>query len=460
MNRTLRKRVATLIPSPENQQLYRSSNDDPDIHKLAASIEKHGLQEPLVVTLDNFVVSGHRRLVALQLLGQVFVTCRVLPVRRDSMTADEYLTLLREHNRQRNKSAAEQLREELVDINPVESYARLREQRHQSLCAAETNGVAMLKIEGSKKRYKISGEKAEHVKYVTQVVFEDRQAYWPLSVRAVHYALLNYEFQRNTREKLPYKNDDQSYQATSNLLTRLRLNGELPWGSLDDGTRPLQEFHAFGNVREFIRQQVERDLLAGYWRNYLQTQPAHIEVACEKNSVFHMVLRVTQKYQIPTSSGRGFCGIDPWHDLHQRYVQSGKERLIVIVLSDYDPEGQQIVQVAGRTLRDDFKVWNLSIIKAAVTREQIEQYNLPAQNFAKESSSNLAWFVERNNGNTAVFELEALDPEDMMTDLDKVIRSIIDVDLFNRERVKEEEEAATLEAARRRAVAALKGLVE
>jgi hypothetical protein len=173
-----------------------------------------------------------------------------------------------------------------------------------------------------------------------------------------------------------------------------------------------------------------------------------------------MVLRITKKYQIPTSSGRGFNSIDPWHDLYRRYVNSGKKRLIVIVLADFDPEGEMIPQVGGRTLRDDFGVMDLDIIKAGVKREQIENYNLPAQNFAKESSSNHQWFVERNDGDDTVYELEALDPEDMLGDLEDVIRSVVDIDLFNREAAIEQEEAAYLDATRKTATNALKGLGE
>jgi ParB-like chromosome segregation protein Spo0J len=108
----VRKRVSSLKPSPENLQLYRSVEDDPDIAALAESIKKIGLQEPLRATLDNYIVSGHRRHAALKLIGQLFAPCRVVPRRRDSMTTDEYAALLREHNRQRNKTVAEQVREE------------------------------------------------------------------------------------------------------------------------------------------------------------------------------------------------------------------------------------------------------------------------------------------------------------------------------------------------------------
>jgi hypothetical protein len=223
----------------------------------------------------------------------------------------------------------------------------------------------------------------------------------------------------------------------------------------------VKEFRAFKNVRQFIRQEMG-NLFAGYWRDLLQTQPNHVEVVCEKNTVYHMVLRVTEKYQIPTMSGRGFNSIDPWHDLYQRFSDSGKERLIVIVLSDFDPEGEQIVQVGGRTLRDDFFVAeeDLVIIKAGVTREQIQRYNLAPQNFAKEGSSNRDWFVERNGGDDTVWELEALHPEAMANDLEKVVQGVIDLDLFNREAAIEQEEAVYLEAARKKAIPALAGLAK
>jgi hypothetical protein len=447
------------MPSPENLEIYHPIEMDKDLLALAASIKKHGLREHLVITEDNFIVSGHRRRLALQYINQKFVPCRVLPIRRDAMATADYVALLREHNRQRSKSVAEQVREELIDINPEDAYRNLCHLRDKSINAPEHNGVDILDIEGQKRRFKISGQKAEHVEHIRKVVFEDRRDYWPLSVRSVHYALLNYTFLRNIPRSIRYLNDDDSYQATSNLITRLRLDGVIPWRAFDDPTRPREEFRPFHNVRSFIQQETE-GLFSGYWRDLLQSQPNHIEVLCEKNTVFDLALRVTRRYQIPTSSGRGFNSIDPWHDLYTAYKDSGKERLIVVVLSDFDPEGEMIPQVGGRTLRDDFGVEQLTIIKAGVTRQQIEEYDLPSQNFAKESSTNHDWFVNRNDGDDTVYELEALDPEDMLTDLEVVIKSVLDTGLFNREVEIEKQESVHIEAARKSAFAALKGLLD
>jgi hypothetical protein len=460
--RTVRRRLTSIKPSPENEDLYRSPDADPDLTALEESIRRLGLQEPLILTEDNFIVSGHRRYAALELIGQVIAPCRVLSgVRRDSMSRDEYISLLREHNRQRRKTVVEQMREELVDIDPDEAYDALRRQRSESLFGAFYNDVPPVNIEGEKHRHAISGQKADHVKYVQKVVFEDRKNYWPLSVRAVHYALLNYTFHRNIPREIPYKNNDESYQSTSDLITRMRLNGDIPWEALDDGTRPFKDFRPFSNVREFVKQEVG-NLFHGYWRDLLQSQACYVEVLCEKNTVYHMVCRITDKYQIPTASGRGFNSIDPWHDLVVRYQASCKDRLVVIILADYDPEGEMIPQVGGRTLRDDFDLeeYEFDIIKAGVTRKQIEENDLPSQNFAKESSSNHDWFVKRNGGDDTVYELEALDPETMLGDLDKVIRSVIDVDAFNAEVAIEREEAVYVQQASRAAHEALKGLLD
>lgn len=442
-------------PSSENDSLYGAVDTyDPSIIDLAKSIKKNGLHDPLIVTRDGYIVSGHRRFAAVKLIGQGMVPCRVLDVRRRDLTRDEYVSLLRDCNRQRSKSAADQIREEMVDIDPDEAVRNLHRLRREQLHGYKRRDVEVLKIEGEKRRWNISDEKAEHVAHIKKVVFEDRSEYWPMSVRGIHYPLLNYTFYRNTRLKLAYKNDDKSYDATSDLLTRLRITGEIPWEAITDETRPVTTFSAFQDVREYIRQELT-GLLTGYWRDLLQTQPNYIEVLCEKNTVYSMATSVTRRYQIPTTSARGFASIDPWHEVYERYEASGKERMILIVLSDFDPEGEMIPHVAGRTLKGDFGVGNLEIIKAGVTREQIDSYSLPPQNFAKESSSNHKWFVDRNDGDDLVYELEALEPADMLTDLETTITSVLDMELFNAEVERENDEAITLEKARKQASKAL-----
>jgi hypothetical protein len=262
-----------------------------------------------------------------------------------------------------------------------------------------------------------------------------------------------------TRQTLWYANNAESYKATSDLVTRLRLNGELPWDAVADFSRLFNGPRAFRDVRQFIRQEV-KNLLAGYWRDLLQSQPNYIEVHVEKDSVYHMARQVTDKYQIPTGSGHGSNSIDPWHKLYERYLASGKDGLFLIVVTDRDPEGLWMRHVAGRTLVElGVPKEKVHIIEAGVTMEQVERYGLKPQTFVKELSSLLDWYLEENGGERRVWETESLDPADMLRDLEGFIVKVLDMDRFNAEVAREQEDAAELEATRRRLLKVARGIV-
>ena len=54
--------VKKIKPSAENDKLYKPVNlKDPQTIALADSIREFGLKEPIVLTLDGFILSGHRR---------------------------------------------------------------------------------------------------------------------------------------------------------------------------------------------------------------------------------------------------------------------------------------------------------------------------------------------------------------------------------------------------------------
>src|SRR4029079_8255821 len=144
----------------------------------------------------------------LEMNGQVFARCRVLRKRRLKMGTDDYIALLREHNRQRSQSVVEQARDELVDLDPIESLSNLDDRHEESVNGYTQTNIEIIEIEGQSCRFNISYDKADHVKFIKQVIFEDRKDYWPLSVRGVHYPLLNYKFWRNISQKIRYCNDD------------------------------------------------------------------------------------------------------------------------------------------------------------------------------------------------------------------------------------------------------------
>src|SRR4051812_48416156 len=69
--------LAAIRPAPENSLLYRPVHTgNPDVVELANSIAEHGLLQPIDLTADGVVISGHRRLAAHRRLGRSHIHAR------------------------------------------------------------------------------------------------------------------------------------------------------------------------------------------------------------------------------------------------------------------------------------------------------------------------------------------------------------------------------------------------
>jgi len=449
--------IDRIRPSPLNAHLYRPVDPgDPDVRALAESIREHGIREPLVITKDRVILSGHRRWTAAKLAGLTRVPYRTEPVRYHDFTADELFSLLREHNRQRVKTVDEMLREEVVSANPDLAYARLWKHRRQTSDLSEFSG-ATVKLSGRRGRWGISRRKQELLNAVLRVV-EERREFWPLSDRQIHYVLLNDPPLRNSaRPDSRYANDRASYGDLCDLLTRARLAGDIPWQAIGDDTRPTTRWRCYGNPQDFIREEL--DLLFRYYRrDFQRTQPNHLEIVGEKLTVRNIVEGVAGRYGLPVTIGRGYCSITPRYEMAQRFRRSGKDKLIVLLLSDFDPDGEAIAESFARSMRDDFNIEALVPIKVALTAEQVTQLGLRPSMQAKQSSQQYRKFTRQHGTN--VFELEAVPPEVLQRLLTEAIDSVLDVGAFNREIDAERKDAVVLEEARQRACLALRGMEE
>jgi hypothetical protein len=124
------------------------------------------------------------------------------------------------------------------------------------------------------------------------------------------------------------------------------------------------------------------------------------------------------------------------------------------VLSDHDPEGEDIGHSFARSMRDDFDIPDVEPIKVALTRQQVIEMNLPPMMKAKEKSSRRKGFVGRHGDD--VFELEAVEPERLQDLLRETIDAVIDMKAFEHEQEQERQDAARLKGIRRQVMALLR----
>lgn len=441
--------VSELKPSPENDEIYKPLDGrDPELQRLAASIKSRGLLEPLTITTDRFIVSGHRRWAACRLAGIERVDCRVLEISRADNRAG-FLKLLREHNRQRTKTVDEVYREEIIDLDPAKCHDELRASR----IAASKVSPAPIELDGWRGRKEISPAKQPMLDAAIAAL-KAREKYLPISLRSLHYALVSLAeppLRHSKKRGSTYRNDRRSYQDLSDLVTRARIAGIIEPDSLCDETRPIETWHVHSDTRSFIREECD-NFLTGYYRDLLQSQPHHIELLVEKNSVRSIAAEVAEEYCVPLTSGRGYASFPPRWTMAQRYLRSGKDKLILLVASDFDPDGESICESFARSMRDDFNIHKIHAIKVALTAKQVLAMQLPGAMDAKHGSSQYKKFVALHG--TDCFELEALQPDQLQTILRDGIEAVLDHRFFNQELAAEQADAVQLAALRKAALIA------
>ena len=255
--------IDSIQPAPENEHVYDQydcRHQDDDI--IYQSVKKLGILEVLTVSADGYILSGHRRHWAALMAGLEHVPIRRVDIRLSDLPMDERLRVLTAHNTQRRKGAEEQIREELVNTNPKDAYRALRERLAARQDEAYRSSPTAMRIEGQTTRSAISDAKAAFLDAVRYEVMA-REAYWPLSVRQIHYAMLNNPpLRHSSKRKSRYKNDRESYKALCDLCTRARLAGSIPWDAVGDETRPVELWDCHQTVADSPRSEVHAGMLS------------------------------------------------------------------------------------------------------------------------------------------------------------------------------------------------------
>ena len=447
--------VDDLEPSPENDDLYGYVSDDDQMEFLVASIRKNGLEEPLIVSADNYIISGHRRFFALKQAG-----IQTVPIRRKSFTRKKRLKdwhkILADFNPQRVKSVGSMLKESLLRFSGKDD-ARLLLKKREDISSrgdAEFNDV-----DGEKTVHRVSEKKQAFLAAVKKVI-QDLSEFWPLTIRQIHYNLLNDpplittpKRSKFNAEHYRYRNNETSYNALGDLLTAARYSGDISMRCIDDPTRPKFTWNGWASLSEFIEWEMD-NFLCGYNVDRQLDQPRHIEVLGEKNTLMQIVKPVCKEFYVPFSIARGYASIPLFREIATRYKNSGKTAMTLIVASDFDPEGLDLADDAIRTLRD---LWGIQVDyhRVGVNEDQIDEMDLQDDhNPAKESSSRFDAFVERT-GDTKTWELEALPPQYLQDQVRAAILQNLDLEIYEKTIEREEHELEELQHFRKEIVGSI-----
>ncbi len=209
----------------------------------------------------------------------------------------------------------------------------------------------------------------------------------PMTLRQVFYQLVSRQVVENSRS---------SYQSLSKALVAARREGLIPWEWIEDRLRQPRPVAMWDDLADLAKYVV-----ISYRRDVWATQTAYVEVWLEKDALSGIFEDALAPFGVTLNVGRGYDGWDSIHNAAERYGTG--EGVTVIYFGDFDPSGEDMVRSLVERLAD-FGC-RPEMIKVALTRDDIERYDLPPD-FTKTTDSRRAAFVAKH-GDISV-ELDAL----------------------------------------------------
>lgn len=212
----------------------------------------------------------------------------------------------------------------------------------------------------------------------------------PMTVRQVYYQLVAVHAIENTRSE---------YQLVSKLLVKARLEGLIFWAQMEDRLRKPRAVSMWDDLEDFGEA-----VLRSYRRDVWKAQPKLVECWLEKDALSGIFESLLWNYGVTLNVGRGFDGWDSIHNAALRYAPwADGEDVTVLYFGDFDPSGEEMVSSLRKRLAtlESFP----TIVKCALTREDIDRYRLPPEP-AKRSDSRSSRFIAQH-GDLSV-ELDAL----------------------------------------------------
>jgi hypothetical protein len=115
-----------------------------------------------------------------------------------------------------------------------------------------------------------------------------------------------------------------------------------------------------------------------YRRNLWAAMPVYVEVWCEKDALAGVLMQETEPYDVPLMVARGYSSISFLHSAAEAIAAKGKPAHI-FHFGDLDPSGVDAARDIETKLRRYAPDAEIHFERPAVTREQVELWNLPTR---------------------------------------------------------------------------------
>lgn len=273
------------------------------------------------------------------------------------------------------------------------------------------------------------------------------------TLRGVYYRLVSVEAIPNTKS---------AYKGLSRVLTKARLEGEFPWNLMQDNVREStgqRREVSVSTAKERAEESVEdalgrikgafdaiEDPSVSYSASKWAHQPKRVVVAIEKDAILGAVKNVLRGRDVEIFPLRGYTSTTFMKQIAgsvKRLNRYADEPVELVIITDYDPSGEDMVRDLEARLRNDYGC-KLNAEKVLVTKEQIRDYDLPAIPDDAEEVAKLRRDPRFKNFADGVYRVEldamaAIEPDAFRTIVREAVDKHFDKDIYEENKAETDE---------------------
>lgn len=167
---------------------------------------------------------------------------------------------------------------------------------------------------------------------------------------------------------------DRAYKSLGSHLTKWRRDESVAWDAFSDSTR----WH-YGTIGDDDALTALENTADCYRKNLWAEQPIYLEIWSEKDAIASILVDVAQRFGVYVFVCRGFSSLTSLYNAAATFrekAEAGKQAHI-LYFGDHDPSGVLI----DRKVSEAFEEFGVSVAieRMAVTRAQIEEFDLPTR---------------------------------------------------------------------------------
>lgn len=280
---------------------------------------------------------------------------------------------------------------------------------------------------------KFKPETMERIAMAHVIIQEWVEEGYDLTLRQLYYQFVARGWLANT---------DRNYKNLGSAISDARLAGLLPWDAIVDRTRNLEARGHWGGPADILR-----DAAKSFGIDRWDGQDFRAEVWIEKDALVGLIEGVCRDLDVAYFSCRGYTSQSEMWRAARRLCEYEEEGASTVIfhLGDHDPSGLDMT----RDIQDRLRTFgaNTEVRRIALTFDQIEEYD-PPPNPAKLSDVRAESYVVEHGYES--WELDALHPRVINSLIREHVEGILDLDLYEERKAKEEDGRARLETVARK----------